>query len=171
MRFTDPSRLDGTSILMVEESTWYFNKRTNRVRLLSKAAKNADMMGSSFSYDDMNQDYIKDFDANIISEDNQYYTLKLIPKEKNKNYKYIISKVQKSNYIAISADYYNKDDLKYKFMICENIKNINNHIVPLKITMTDILSRKKTIFEIEESSIKYDINLGDNIFSYRNLKR
>jgi len=169
MRFTSPPRLKGTAILMVGNNIWYYNNRTNRVRLLSSSAKKESMMGSSFSYEDLEISYSEDFNGEILSEDRNYYKLKLIPK-KEKEYEYLIIKTRKSDFIVETADYYKDSDIKYKESVSKDIKEINNRKVPLLMEMKDIEENKVTRFIVDEKSIEYDVELDNNIFSEENLK-
>jgi len=171
IRYTYPPRLKGTAILVVGDSIWYYNRRTNRVRLLSRAAKKGSMMGSSFSYDDLSTDYQKDFTATITKNTSDQYELKLKPKDQDKKYKYLKVIVAKSNFIASEVGYYNQGDQKFKEMTATNIKNIKGHIAPLKITMTEISSQKVTYMEIDESKVEYNITLKDKVFSHQHLKK
>lgn len=171
MKFTSPSRLTGTSILSKKGNTWYYNKRTNRVRLLSKSAKNGSMMGSSFSYDDMDLDYEKDFTFSIINSDKNYYYLKLIPKDNSKKYSYIISKVNKTNFTEELIEYYDKNNLLYKKLEITDYKKINNYFIPKNMKMTDLTTNKSTYIITDFSTIKINIELKDSIFSEKNLKK
>lgn len=171
MRYTYPPRLNDTAILMKGDNIWYYNNRTNRVRLLSKSAKKGSMMGSSFSYEDMETDYINDFTATILSENESTYKIKIIPKKDDKSYAYLLATVDNQSFVARKIEYYNKNDLMYKTMISEGIKKINGHYVALKMSMQDIGSQKITNFIIDEDSIEFDIELKNNIFSEQNLKK
>ncbi len=171
MKFTKPARLKGTAILSVGENIWYYNKRTNRVRMLSQSAKNGSMMGSSFTYDDMNTDYKDDFTGEILSETDNTYILKMFPKKEGKNYKYIVVEVSKDTFLEKSAKYYDENDILYKKMNIKTIKKIDNYIAPLEIEMIDILDKKTTILKISEKSVEFDLELADRTFSERNLKR
>ncbi|MBZ4682861.1 MAG: hypothetical protein JG768_285 [Fusobacteriales bacterium] len=171
MKFTSPSRLTGTSILSKKGNTWYYNKRTNRVRLLSKSAKNGSVMGSSFSYDDMDLDYEKDFTFSIINSDKNYYYLKLIPKDNSKKYSYIISKVNKTNFTEELIEYYDKNNLLYKKLEITDYKKINNYFIPKNMKMTDLTTNKSTYIITDFSTIKINIELKDSIFSEKNLKK
>jgi hypothetical protein len=170
MRFTDPARLKGTAILMVGDNIWYYNNRTNRVRLLSQSAKKGSMMGSSFSYEDMSINYAKDYTGEILKEDKDYYELKIMPKDKDKDYKYIITKVRKDKFLVESADYYNKQGMKYKELTSSDFKEINGRTMPMITKMKDIEENKLTVFEVDQNSIKYDQPINDKIFSERNLR-
>ncbi|MFC1770401.1 outer membrane lipoprotein-sorting protein [Candidatus Margulisiibacteriota bacterium] len=171
MRFTAPARLKGTAILSVGDNIWYYNNRTNRVRLLSKSAKKSRMMGSSFSYEDISANYSKNFTAEILKETKKKYKLKLIPKDKGKSYKYILASVNKSNYVAEKMEYYNHKDLLYKVLRSEKVKKIKGHLVPLVMTMKEIGNQKVTNFEIDEDKVEFDLKLKKKLFSERYLKR
>ena len=170
MRFTYPARLKGTAILVKGNNIWYYNQRTNRVRLLSSSAKKGSMMGSSFSYEDLEMSYIDDFDGEILKEDRKTYKLKLIPR-KDKAYAYLLVRVRKSDYISEKVEYFNEDEIKYKEMISEEIKKIDERVVPLEMVMKDFEENKVTRFIIDEKNVVYDLELDDKIFSEQNLKR
>ncbi len=171
MRFTSPARLKGTAILSVGDDIWYYNNRTNRVRLLSRSAKKGSMMGSSFSYEDLELSYAKDFSGEIEKESGKHYTLKLIPKDKSISYKYIIVKTRKSDFLVESAVYYNKDNLKYKELVNKKFKKIKDRIMAMVVEMKDLEENKLTVIESDEKTIQYNILLDDKMFSERNLKK
>lgn len=170
MRYKSPKRLAGTAILMNADKTWYYNKRTNRVRLLSESAKNGSMMGSSFSYDDMSLDYDKDFRAEILQEKKKYYILKLFPK-KTKKYRYLIIKVYKENYTEDYIEYYDKNEILYKTLINKRMKKIQGIFVALEIEMKERANSKSTRIIVDEQSIKLNGKINDKFFSERNLRQ
>lgn len=171
MRFTYPARLNGTAILSKDGKVWYYNKRSNRVRLLSKSAKKGSMMGTGMSYDDMNLDYIKDFNSEMIKEKKNYYLIKMIPKDLDKNYKYLVVKIKKDKMVEEKIEYYNKSNNKYKEFFLYDYKKIGNKWVALRAKIDDFTTGKITEILTNESTIKYDINLRDSVFSERNLKK
>lgn len=171
MRFTAPPRIKNTAILIKEENIWYYNKRSNRVRLLSKSAKKGSMMGSSFSYNDLNIDYPEDFTGDILEEKADYYTLKLYPVKKDRSYEYIVAKVSRNSFIEESLDYYDKNGIRYKTMVTEDVKQVKGHWTPLKLIMTDWVSGKVTYIDTCEDSLDFDFQMKDSQFSEKNLKR
>jgi outer membrane lipoprotein-sorting protein len=171
MRFTSPARLKGTAILTVGDNIWYYNRRTNRVRLLSRTAKQGSMMGSSFSYEDLDTNYTKNYTAQILKETKNHYFLKLIPKNKAKRFSYLQTKVSKKTFIPAYIEYYHQNQILYKKMHLKNIKKLANNFIPLHISMLDILEQKETLFLIDEKSITLNIFLADKLFSERNLKK
>ncbi len=171
MRFTSPPRIEDTAILIKGENIWYYNKRSNRVRLLSKSAKKGSMMGSSFSYDDLNIDYVDDFTGEVLEEEEDHYILKVYPADRDRSYKYIIAKVRKDNYMEESLEYYDANEIKYKVMITQEVKHIKGRWTAMKLTMTDLISGKVTYLETSEESLDFDFYMEDSKFSEKNLKK
>lgn len=169
IRFIAPKRLEGTAILMNGENTWYYNRRTNRVRLLSKSAKKGSMMGSSFSYEDMEIDYAKDFTANLLEEKKEYYILKIYPKNE-KRYKYLIAKVNKETYVEDYIEYYDENEIFYKKLKIKKVEKIKNIYVPLEIEMDDIANGKRTQIITDKKTLELNIEINDDFFSERKLK-
>lgn len=170
MRFTYPARLKGTAILTVGDSIWYYNRRTNRVRLLSRSAKQGSMMGSSFSYDDLNAEYAEDYAASLLEETKTSYTLKLVPKAGNKKYRHLIAQVAKDTYLTLSIEYYNQRDILYKRLVQDQFKKVDGHWVALKVSMTETASQKVTYFTTDETNLEFDLPIKNTLFSERNLK-
>jgi len=170
MTFTKPSRLRGTAILAKGDNIWYYNNRSKRVRLLTKSAKKGSMMGTSFSYEDLDMEYVKDFSAEVLSENIDYYIVKIVPKEE-RSYSYIVSKVLKKNYIEEWLEYYDSNAILYKKLLLEDVRDVGGFWMEFKIEMLDVLRDKKTVVEIDENSLDFNVNFSDEDFSERGLKK
>lgn len=170
-RYYYPARLKGTAILSKEGNIWYYNKRSNRVRLLSSSAKKGSMMGSSFSYDDMEMDYSIDFTSDIIEENSKSYTLNLFPKDKDKKYKFLKVYVIKDFFLVDVIEYYDKNEIKYKTLKVNKYKQFGEKWYEVVLEMTDNINNKITKIETFEDSIMVDIDISDSEFSERKLKR
>ena len=107
----------------------------------------------------------------ILNDKKKEYILKLTPKDKDKTFKYLKVWVQKNPLVTTKTQYINDSDLVYKVLTAENIKTIDTHVVPLKVSMKEISTQKTTVYEIDEDSLEYDINISDKVFSERNLKK
>ena len=170
MTFVKPSRLKGTAILAKGDNIWYYNNRSKRVRLLTKSAKKGSVMGTSFSYEDLDMDYVEDYNAEVLDEDSGYYILKLVPIE-DKAYEYMVSKVSKENYVEEWVEYYDENGVLYKKMFLEDIRDMGGFWMEYKIEMVDLLKQKKTIVEIYDESLNFEVKLCDEDFSERRLKK
>ncbi|MCS5420677.1 MULTISPECIES: outer membrane lipoprotein-sorting protein [Psychrilyobacter] len=171
MRFTSPPRIEDTAILIKGEKIWYYNKRSNRVRLLSKSAKKGSMMGSTFSYNDLNIDYVEDFTGEILEDEKDHYILKIYPVDRERNYRYIVARVNKENFIEERLEYYDKNEVRYKVMVTENVKQVKDRWTAIRVIMTDLISGKITRIETHEKSLDFDFEMEDSEFSEKNLKK
>ena len=170
IKYASPARLKDTAILSKGDNIWYYNKRTNRLRLLSTSAKEGSMMGSSFSYDDMTLDYIEDFKSELIEEKNSEYKIKLTPIE-NKKFKYIIAYINSKTFLESKIEYYNENEIKYKELLLSEYTKIDEKEYPLKLIMNDILESKLSIIESDYSSIDTSSQIPVEVFSEMELKR
>lgn len=166
-----PKRLKGTAILSKDNSIWYYNKRSNRIRLLSKSAKKGSMMGSSFSYDDMEMNYLDDFTSEILNKRSKNYLLKLIPRDKDSKYKYLKMSVDKKSFLVKSIEYYDDNNIKFKTLNIIKYKQFDNKWYETELEMIDEVNGKLTRIKTYEDSIKTEIDIPDSQFSERKLKK
>lgn len=171
MWFTEPARLKGTKILTKGDNIWYYNVRTNRDRLLTKSAKKGSMMGSSFSYDDMNMEYSKNLTAEILQDEKDHYWIKAFPKDDDKKYSYLKIRVRKEDYLPEIIEYYDKTDSKYKEMKLEEFVVIDDHATALNIIMEDLSTGKITYMLTDRATLEFDSDLDEDLFNEKKLKQ
>ncbi len=81
----------------------------------------------------------------------------------------IVMLIDKSNYTALTAEFYdNKNELQRRVEILKN-EQINGHWTRMHYTIDNLGRKKKLDFEIKEA--KYDQNLSPAVFSKENLKK
>jgi len=171
MWFTEPARLKGTKILTKGDNIWYYNVRTNRDRLLTKSAKKGNMMGSSFSYDDMNMKYSKDYSAEILEDHKDHYWIKAVPKDDDKKFSYLKIKVRKLDYLPEIIEYFDKTESRYKIMTLEDFVVIDDHSTALNISMEDLSNGKITHMITDAKTLKFNSGLDNDLFSEKKLKQ
>lgn len=169
LKYTSPKRLYKTAILVKNDKIWYYNNRTKRTRILAKQKKQGSMMGSSFSYDDLNISYLKNFKKQLMNN-KEFYIIKLTPIQDYKQYKYLILKIDKKNYQELELKYFDENDINYKTMIFENYIKINSYLTPLKVVMINHIDNIKTEILSQKESIKYDLIIKNQFFEERNMR-
>jgi len=175
MIYTNPKRVKGDKILMLNDGDdiWFYTPKTDRVRHLASHAKKQKVQGSDFSYEDMSGGNIEeDYNYTRLKDEKidgiECYKFELIPTESGPHYSKMILWADKEKYLTLRIDYYEKEEL-LKRLICSDIKKIDDHWYAMKLTMTNILEGGETVMETVE--VKFDIELDDNIFTTKNLKR
>jgi outer membrane lipoprotein-sorting protein len=180
VRYISPKRIKGQAILMLNnaDDIWSFFPRTQRVRKLATHAKKQKMQGSDFSYEDMGSGdaFIEDFTAKRLDdeemEDQQCFKLELTRKhDSDLSYSRLIMWIVKDSFVPIVIDYYDEDDsdLWLKRLVQSDIKMIDGIPTAMKSVMYNQLDRTQTEMELLE--IEYDVELSDDMFTERNLKK
>ncbi|MFC2084832.1 outer membrane lipoprotein-sorting protein [Bacteroidota bacterium] len=180
VRYISPRRVKGQAILMLNnaDDIWSFFPRTQRVRKLATHAKKQKMQGSDFSYEDMGSgdSFINDYTPNRLEDEEmegvECFKLELIrKKDSDLSYSHLIMWIIKESFIPIVIDYYDEDDPKLwlKRLIQSNIKIIDNTPTAMKSIMYNQLDKTQTEMELLE--VKYNIQLEDEMFTERNLKK
>jgi outer membrane lipoprotein-sorting protein len=180
MRYQEPQRVKGQAVLMLNHSDdiWMYFPRTQRVRKMATHAKKQKMQGSDFSYEDMGSgdSFIKEYTSKRLEdekmEDFDCYKLELIRKpDSDISYSRVIIWVIKDNFFPVVLDYYSEHDpdLWEKRLVQSDIRMIDDVPTAMKAVMTN--KRDNTQTEMEFLEVKYNIELSDDMFTERDLKK
>ncbi len=180
MKYLKPSRVKGQAILMLNnaDDIWVYFPRTRRVRKLATHAKKQKMEGSDFSYEDMGAGnaFIDEFESRLLGEEKREgeHCFKLELKRKPKSssgYSRLVMWVDKESFVPLVVDYYHDDDstLLEKRLVCGDIKVIDEIPTPMQMVMFNKLDRTQTDMEFLE--VTYKVNLGDDLFTQRGMKK
>ena len=180
VRYISPKRVKGQAILMLNnaDDIWSFFPRTQRVRKLATHAKKQKMQGSDFSYEDMGSGdaFIEDFTAKRLDdeemEEKLCFKLELTrKKDSDLSYSKMIMWVIKDSFIPIVIDYFDEDDpdLWLKRLVQSDIKMIDGIPTAMKSVMYNKLDNTQTEMELLE--VEYNVQLSDDMFTERNLKK
>lgn len=139
-------------------------KKAKRITNLANSMYN----NSDFSFQDMStKSYSAEYIPELLKSNDSTYLLKLIPKNQETNYKYVIATINKHFFYPEQLSYFNQKGKK--------IKQAKYHFIRLKgiwiareVDMTDF--EKKHMTKIIMSNIKINTGLKDEIFTVRNLE-
>lgn len=180
IRYLEPSRVKGQATLMLNnaDDIWMFFPRTQRVRKLATHAKKQKMEGSDFSYEDLGSgdSFVEDFTAKRLNDefvdDVDCYKIELtrIP-QSDISYSRLIMWIIKKNFYPVKIDYYDEDDPSYheKRLIQSNIMSVDGIPTAMKSVMYNQNDNTQTELRILE--IKYNVQLDDDMFTERALKK
>jgi outer membrane lipoprotein-sorting protein len=172
-----PSDIKGQKILMTAygDNIWMYNPETRRTRKLGSHMRKRKVMGSDFTYEDqaggrMSEKYRGTFLRMEEEGGTECYVLELKPTKKGPSYGKVIAWFGKKDYVTRRVDYYAKGEGKpFKRLIMENIKPVGSKKVPMKMTMTNLEDKTKTVSVT--TKIRFGVKLPDSIFQSRNLSR
>ena len=180
IRYLEPARVKGQATLMLNnaDDIWMFFPRTQRVRKLASHAKKQKMEGSDFSYEDMGggDSFIDDFEPKRLGDEKMEgfdcYKLELNRKpEGDVSYSRLLMWIIKDNFVPVVIDYYDEDDreLRLKRLIQSNIRIIDGIPTAMKVVMLNKIDNTQT--EMEMLEVKFDVDIKDEMFTERELKK
>ncbi|MFQ6039297.1 MAG: outer membrane lipoprotein-sorting protein [Candidatus Poribacteria bacterium] len=180
IRYLEPRRVKGQAILMLNnaDDIWAYFPRTKRVRKLATHAKRQKMEGSDFSYEDMGSGdiFIKDFNSKKLGlekkEGRDCYKIEMTRKKgSDVGYSRLVMWVIKENFVPVVVDYYDRDnpEVLIKTLVQYDIKKIDGIPTGMKMVMYNKKDNTQTSMEIIE--VKYNVDLEDDMFTERGLRK
>ena len=170
-RFTSPASQAGIAFLSLPKDVMYlYMPAYGKERRIASHVKNQKFAGTDFSYDDMEAKlFSQKYDAEIIEQDNEAYTLKLVPKPGTKtDISKQVMKINKQDFYPITAEYYDRGGKKFKEATYQYEK-VGNYWSSKEILMKDLKRNHSTKMIV--SDVIYDQGLSDDEFSVRRLKQ
>ena len=181
VKFLEPGNVKDTALLTVEENDeenmWLYLPALGNVKKIASHNKNGSFMGTDFTYNDIDMvggsNYEDDYDSELIGEEkingDLCYKLSTTPIKDSIDYSEMKMWVRKEDYMPLKLEFYDQDGELHKIMKNENYTDIDSHLTPEKIVMEDVQKGTKTILELSE--VQYNIELNDQIFTTRYLRR
>lgn len=172
MRFTAPADQKGIAFLGLPNDVQYlYMPAFHKVRRIASHVKNTKFAGTDFTYDDLSSfKYSEDYNAKLLSEDNQFWVLELTPKPGvKKDYGKLKMWVRKDNYYPVKVEFYDKGGNLWKVMERRQIEKMGKYWVSKEMEMKDLKEQHSTIMKLED--MKFDTGLSDKLFTKRYLKR
>jgi len=180
VRYIKPRRVKDQATLMLNNANdiWMYFPRTERIRKLATHAKKQKMQGSDFSYEDMGSGdaFIEDYKATRLEDEEiegyECFKIELNRKpDSDLSYSRVIMWVIKESFYPVVIDYYTEEDssLLEKRLVQSNIEVIDGIPTAKKAVMHNKLNNTST--EMQILNIEYNLELSDDMFTERNLKR
>jgi len=180
VRYIKPVRVKDQAILMLNnaDDIWSYFPRTRRIRKLATHAKKQKMQGSDFSYEDMGSGdtFLDDYSAKRLEDEvKQGYECYKVELNRNvdsdASYSRIVIWIIKENFYPICLNYYHENDETFleKVLVQSEIRIIDGIPTAMKSVMNNKKDNTRT--QIELINIKYNIDLKDDLFTERSLKK
>lgn len=154
------------------DNRWLYVPSVDLVKRISADDKSSSFVGSDFTYEDVSGRHWSLDEHKLINEEKlgeaDVYVIESIPKEKFDGFSRKVSYIDKTNFLPLKEEYFDKKDRLQRVFTVEEIKVVDNIPTPTLRKMTNILKNKHTIVEFAE--ISYNMNIDENIFTERFLK-
>lgn len=152
---------------------WLFVPAINMVRRIAAKDKHSSFVGSDFSYEDVSGRNLADDNHAIVREEKlggkDCFVIKSTPKAGDSEFSYKLSWIDKSSFLPLKEEYYDRRGEPYKVFTADEIKDIKTFPTITKRTMKNLQSEHRT--EVVYTKTDYNIGLEDSLFSERFLKQ
>ena len=184
--FKSPSDVKNTAFLTYDyddpnrdDDQWLYLPALKKVKRIPSADKSSSFMGSDFSYFDMTDRDLEDYDYRLLKETkvrgHDAWMIEALPRNQKvideSGYKKSIGIIRKDNYMVVRAINFMTNGKK-KYLDLKKINKQDGIWLVDEMTMTTKKGKEtihKTILKF--SNIKLNQNIDDNMFTTRRLEK
>ncbi len=183
--FLAPSNIRDTGLLTwdydgieKDDDQWLYLPALKKVRRISSSDRGDYFMGTDFTFEDIKQTpELEDYNWTLIEskliDGHDMWIVEGKPKtdelKKNLGYSNTRYTIRKDINMYVRVDYWDRKGKELKYLISEEIKQIDGVWTAMKGTMTNVQSNHRT--ELSFTDQRYNTGLSDRTFSERMLKR
>ena len=170
LSFDYPDNPDGS---VKDSDSWLYLPAMKKARRVSGSSKDDDFQGTDFTYDDIGERSLGKDTFKILGSETvdgkDCWMLEYTAKNTNSKITRRVMWIDKSNYTTLKGEYYDRQGKKFKELLCESIEQVDGFWTIKKMTMSNLLSSHKTVYELLE--VKYILPVDKNVFTVSALER
>jgi hypothetical protein len=187
MFITKPPNIKNTAFLTFDydlsekdDDQWLFLPALGKTKRIASSDKSGSFMGSDLNYSDMTDRELSDYDFKLLKEmklgGKKVWLIESIPRTEDvideTGYKKSILAVRQDNYVVVRSKLWTDSGGYIKIMDVKNLEKIDGIWVSTEIHVIKRLG-KKTVHQtlLTLSDIKFNQNLGDDLFTIRRLEK
>ncbi len=181
-RFTYPADIAGTGFLVWEhkgatlgsneDERFLFLPSLARVRRIAGSEAQESFVGSDFTYEDIGGREFDDYTYTFINDtaaNGTAYTLESRARSPNARFPRVVSIIRKDNFVVLHAEMFSRRDELAKVFEASKVDRIGKYWTVMAMTMKDLGQKTRTEMLVEKA--EYDIGLGDDAFTRRELEK
>ena len=176
-RIQEPKKEKGTATLRVENDLWNYLPKVKRVIKLPSSMMSASWMGSHFTNNDlvkesrMADDYTFEKTFEGEREGQTIVEITCHPKpDAAVVWGKVVVVARSEDYIPVEVLYYDEEMELARTMMFEEVKEMGGRVIPARMLVLPAdKPAESTVMEYHQ--IDFDVELGEEVFSLRNLQR
>ena len=170
LSFDYPDNADGS---VKDSDSWLYLPAMKKVRRVSGSSKDDDFQGTDFTYDDIGERSLGKDTFAILGEEavdgNDCWILEYKAKDTSAKISRRVLWIDKASYVVRKGEHYDRTGNLKKKLVCENIELIDGYWTTQKMTMENVQTGHKTVYENKD--VKYDSSVDANYFTVSALER
>ncbi|GAA5317723.1 MAG: outer membrane lipoprotein-sorting protein [Candidatus Pelagadaptatus aseana] len=156
--------------LQEDDDRWLYLPALDLVKRIAAADKRTSFVGSDYYYEDVSGRAIDADHHELIDTTDDYYILKNTPKDPaSVEFSHYIVHVHKGTFIPVQTEYFDNNGEKYRIAKAHKVEKVGSYPTVIQASMQDLRSGSTTVMSYTQ--VNYNINLPDEIFSERFLRR
>jgi len=153
-----------------EDDRWLYLPGLDLVKRISSADKRTSFVGSHFLYEDVSGRNVIDDKHELLQGTKKYYVLKNTPKKpRSVEFAYYKMWIHRKTMLVIQISYYDRQDKEYRRYNVLSVKTLQGYPTVVKARMSDLRNKEHTLLEYPK--VQYNVNLPEEVFTERYLRR
>ncbi|MBN2581768.1 MAG: outer membrane lipoprotein-sorting protein [Planctomycetes bacterium] len=153
-----------------DDDRWLYMPALDLVKRIAASDKRTSFVGSNFLYEDISGRGTDEDTHTLTETTDKHYVLKNVPKDpKAVEFASYTLWIDKTTFLPAKAEYVNDQGKVYRTVEALEIKTIDGFPTVVKSVAKDVASGGETVSEFSE--IRYNIDLKDDVFEERSLRR
>lgn len=153
-----------------EDDRWLYLPALDLVKRIAASDKRTSFVGSHFVYEDVSGRGVDEDTHELLDTTDQYFIVKNIPKDPaGVEFSSYTVWIDRTTFLPMKAEYFDKAGRKYRLVEAMEVRTIQGYPTVVKSRAADLAGGGETVAEFGD--IRYDIGLGDSIFTERYLRR
>ena len=175
IRINSPKKENGVGTLRVDNEMWNYLPKTNKVIKIPPSMMMSSWMGSDFTNDDLVQEFslFEDYTYSLITPDSareELIYINCIPREDLPIvWGNIVIAATRSDYLPVWQRYYDESGRLMRIETFSEIRTFSGRRIPSVMEM-EPQSKEGYKTVIRYLELELDLDLGDELFSLRNLR-
>ena len=185
--FVTPKDVSGTGYLMFDyeedangnkkdSDNWLYMPAMKKTRRIASSGSESDgsFMGTDFTYRDMGERSLNDYDYNLLGEESvdgtDCYKVECIAKDKTEKDPRYISYIGKDDFILRKCELFDRQNQLHRVLTCTDFTTIKGFTTAQKMKMENIQTGGWSTFEMAD--IVYDGgDIDDSLFTVASLEK
>ncbi len=156
--------------LQKDDDRWLHLPALDLVKRIAAGDKRTSFVGSNFLYEDVSGRSLEEDTHELVDVNDRLFVVKNVPKNPDTvEFSYYNVAIDRTNFVPMKMEFYDKQGELHRVIESRRIEVIQDFPTVVKSLVSDLKTGSKT--EMEFSDVKYDIDLGEDIFTERYLRR
>jgi len=153
-----------------DDDRWLYTPALDNYKRIAASDKRTSFVGSHFFYEDVSGRNVNDDHHELLDTTENYYVLKNTPKDTSTvEFAYYKMWIHRGTFLTTKVEYYDNKGNVYRTYSAEQVQTIQDFPTVTKARMKDMRLKGETVLEYDK--VEYNINVPDDLFTERNVRR